>query len=435
VKSEPIIQAPVRPKGEKRRAQWPTLLLVLGVLALLVVVPFMILRPRADTYLLRSYETAPVRSGTLTEYVRGAGTLVPRLERSLLAPGEGVMAEWRVAEGDAVRRGEGLGRLSSPELRDAVAAREGALEEARRALAELRLEQEVAVREEESARLELQRALDEAQRTLATTRSLFEIGAASQAELASAESAAAAASQALATAQANAETAQAQRDLALEGARAAVSRAERDLRAARDRAASLELRAPIEGRVLRLEVEVGETVAEGAVLATLASSAELRVEADLPETQARGVSVGQRAKLTVADQTYPGTVVQVSQQAEASSEGGAVVPVVLEFERPPRGLRVGASASVEIEVGRTEDALYLPRGPYLTTGGERLAYVVSGDTAVRRTVIFGLIDGERVEVREGLTEGQRVVTSSYEAFKDREEVALAPEGEISWNQR
>ena len=81
-------------------------------------------------------------------------------------------------------------------------------------------------------------------------------------------------------------------------------------------------------------------------------------------------------------------------------------------------------------MGRRENALYLPRGPYLTTGGERFAYVVEGETATRQNVLFGLIDGERVEVTDGLTANQRIITSSYEAFKDREAIRLAPEGEI-----
>ena len=74
---EPIIQTTARPKGEKRRRGWSMILFVVGTLALLILVPFFILRPREDVYLLRSYETAPVETGTLLEFERGTGTLVP----------------------------------------------------------------------------------------------------------------------------------------------------------------------------------------------------------------------------------------------------------------------------------------------------------------------------------------------------------------------
>lgn len=431
MRHEPIIQAPARPKGEKRRRGWPMVLFVVGALAVLVVVPFLLLRPREDIYLLRSYETATVATGTLLEYERGTGTLVPRLRRSLLAPGEGVLAEWRVAEGDGVQEGDSLGSLRSPDLQDEVSAQEQALEDARRALDTLVLEQDVAVREAADALLSLQGTLAEATRTLSTTQRLFDIGAASQAELDTAQAAEKAGRQAVENAEANGGTVAKSRTLAQSGARAAIERAERALAAAREQAAALELRAPITGRVLELPVAVGDSVEDGALLVTLASPNDLRVEASLDEAAARAVGAGQRANVTVAGQTFTGSVTQVAAQAQAGTEGGAAtVPVVLNFDKVPQGLRIGASATVEIEVGRRENALYLPRGPYLTTGGERLAYVVTGEEAIRQTVLFGLIDSERVEVTEGLTEGQRIVTSSYEAFKDREVVRLAPEGEI-----
>ena len=428
---EPILQTKARPKGEKRRRNLPLVAFVVVTLAALVVVPFLLLRPREDVYLLRSYETAAVATGTLTEYERGSGTLVPRLRRSLLAPGEGVLAEWRVAEGDEVREGVPLGVLRSPDLQDAVSEQEAALEDARRALDTLVLEQDVAVRGADDALLALRGTLAEAERTLSTTERLFEIGAASQGELEAAEAAEAAARQAVENAQTNAVSASESRTLAQRGARAAITRAERALATARERAAALELRAPITGRVLTLEVAVGDSVEDGALLVTLASPTDLRVEASLDEAAAGAVGVGQRATITVADQAFPGSVTQVAAQAEAGTEGtAATVPVVLSFDRPPPGLRIGASAAVDIEVGRRENALYLPRGPYLTTGGERVAYVADGETAVRQSVVFGLIDGERVEVADGLAEGQRVVVSSYEAFVDRETVRLAPEGEL-----
>lgn len=83
---EPIVQTRTRPKGEKRRRPWGLLAWVAGVLVVLTVVPFLILRPKVDTYTLRSYETAIVQSDTLIDYMRASGSVVPRLERSVLAP-------------------------------------------------------------------------------------------------------------------------------------------------------------------------------------------------------------------------------------------------------------------------------------------------------------------------------------------------------------
>lgn len=431
MKHEPIVNAPARPRGEKRRSSWPLLLLVLAVLAALAVVPFWLLAPRPEVYTVRSFETATVEVGPLVEYVRGAGTLVPRLERSLLAPGTGLLADWLVAEGDEVDHGELLGLLDSPELLREVSDREAELAQAERRVAELELEGGVREREEANRLAGLERELDAAREGLAVTRALFELGAASRTELEAAEGSARLADRALTDGRADAQAARASRELALRGAAAAVERAHVAAAEARARAGSLELRAPIAGRVVELRAEPGESVTARSVLATVAATDDLRVEAEFSETQARLLAAGQPAALRVAGADYPGSVARVAQQTQAprSGQGGPVVPVALAFDEPPAGLRLGASVAVEVEVGRREDALYLPRGPYLTTGGERLAYVVDGGEARRVTVVFGLVDGNRVEVRSGLTAGQRVITSSYEAFKEHETVRLAPAGE------
>lgn len=432
MKSDPIVSERVRPKGEKRRSSWQMLLLVLGVLAALVVVPFLILRPRAEVYTLRSYQTAPVERGTLIDYVRGSGRLVPRIERSLLAAGDGVLTSWRVAEGDEVMAGETLGYLSSPALAREVTTQEAAVGSARRELAELTIRAEAAAREAAREQERLGLELTAARQKLATTRALVDIGAASQGELDAAALAVRRAELALEGAVAGAQAARETGALALANAEAALAGAQAALELARSRVAALELRAPVAGQVIGLRKDVGETVTSGEVLAVIASSADLRVEASLTEAQASQVGVGQRAVISVAGQDYPGTVVRVSPQTETRSDGSAVVPVTLSFDEAPSGLRVGASAAVEIEVGRQEEALYLPRGPYLTTGGERFVYLINGegDTATRQPALFGLVDGNRVEVRDGLSEGQRIITSSYEAFKEWEEIALVPTGEI-----
>jgi HlyD family secretion protein len=180
---------------------------------------------------------------------------------------------------------------------------------------------------------------------------------------------------------------------------------------------------------MKLSATVGQTMQAQALLATVASSQDVRVVAKLPESQASRLSVGQVANLKIGETTYPGSVVQISPNAE-SGQNGPVVPVYLGFDAVPDGIRIGASSSVEIEVGRKDDALFLPRGAYLSTGGERFVYVVNGDTATRTETIFGLVDGNNVEVREGLKLGDKIVVSSYEAFKEKAEIVLITEGEI-----
>ena len=429
MKTEPIVNVRNRPKGEKRRRPWGLLVWVGGVLVLLTVVPFFVLRPKADTYTLRSYETAIVQQDTLIDYVRASGNIVPRLERTVLAPAEGTLTEWLVAEGDEVTEGTPLGRLTSKTLGQEITDAEKELQTAQLALDKLSLEQDTAIRQETQAIEQAQLALIEAEKNLETTEKLFEIGSASKNELTTAQQKVTETQTDLENKTLAKQNAIQTRELAVQELQIKLEQSQGKLETAKEKQARLELLSPVSGRVMKLSVTVGQAVQSQTVLASVASSKDVRVVAKFPESQASRLSIGQIANIRVGDQDYTGSVVQISPNAE-SGQNGPVVAVSLSFDEVPQTIRIGASSAVEIEVGRKEDALFLPRGAYLSTGGERFVYLVAEDKAIRTETIFGLVDGNKIEVREGLKLGDKMIISSYEAFKDKAEIVLVIEGEI-----
>ena len=330
---EPIVQTRARPKGEKRRSNWSLWVFVVVVLSLLLTVPFLLLRPRADTYLLRSYETATVQSGTLLDYVRGTGTVVPRLERSVVSPVEGTLTEWLVAEGDEVAEGAVLGRVSSRSLGQEVADAQKEVQAAELALEKLRLEQSTNTR---TRGLELERAqtsLSGAEAELNTTQRLFDAGAASRNDLSAAELKVAQAQEEVESRTFAQEDAVRADALATQEARLRLEQAQAKLAAVQEREAGLELKAPVAGRVMKLAAAAGGAVQPQAVLATVASSQDVRVVVSIPEAQAGRVSVGQGAELRVGSSSFGGSVVGVSPNAEEGANG-PVVGVTLGFTTP-----------------------------------------------------------------------------------------------------
>ena len=428
-RNEPIVQTRTRPKGEKRRTNWSLWVFVAIVLVVLLVAPFFFLRPRADTYTLRSYETSTVKQGTLVDYVRVTGSVVPKLERSILAPVEGILAEWLVAEGDEVIEGATLGRLGSQSLGQEIADAEKEVKSAQLALDKLAVESNASARALVLAQERLQTSLTQAEAEFATVQKLFDAGAVSKNELDTAYLKVEQAKEDVENKAFDQQDTVMTNDLANQEAQLRLEQAQTKLANLQVQEAGLELTAPVAGRVMKLSVAVGQVISAQALLATVASGQDLRVVVTVPEVQAGRVGIGQIAKLRVGTTDYEGSVVQVSPNAE-SSQSGPIVPVTLGFDTPPQNIRIGASASADIEADRKEDALYLPRGAYLSTGGERFVYLVNGDTAVRTNIIFGIADGNTIEVEEGLKAGDKIVSSSYEAFKDRAEIELVAEGEI-----
>jgi len=154
------------------------------------------------------------------------------------------------------------------------------------------------------------------------------------------------------------------------------------------------------------------------------------VRFDVPERQAAALAAGQEVGIRTGDSKHRGIVTTVDTEAKGGSETtAATVAVTASFVAdPPQALRAGSSAVVEVVLGSRTDALLLPRAPFLAGGNESWVYVVVGDRAVKTSIALGMRNATEVEVTRGLSEGDRVIVSSYEDFAPRESVSLDPKG-------
>jgi HlyD family secretion protein len=82
---------------------------------------------------------------------------------------------------------------------------------------------------------------------------------------------------------------------------------------------------------------------------------------------------------------------------------------VVKVENPPRGLRPGMTAEVDIAMPRREQVLAVPAGAVALEDGREVCFVVHEDGLERREVRLGQVTREMAEVTEGLTEGEHVV--------------------------
>jgi multidrug efflux pump subunit AcrA (membrane-fusion protein) len=156
------------------------------------------------------------------------------------------------------------------------------------------------------------------------------------------------------------DVAQAQLDLVRAGSRpedvaaaeARVAQAEASLAAAKAALDDLEIRAPFDSTVAKVNVDVGDTAAPGAVVVVVATLDQLRARtADLTELDVARVTEGQTAVVTVdalPDAQLMGRVVEIEEQS-VSSQGDVTYPVTIELDQDVPGLRWGMTAQVEIE--------------------------------------------------------------------------------------
>ena len=127
------------------------------------------------------------------------------------------------------------------------------------------------------------------------------------------------------------------------------------------------------------------------------------------------------AEIGYGGKTYPGEVTSISPEVRQGEVTGRV-----RFKgEPPPGLRQNQRVSVRIVMDRRDGVLKVERGGFYEAGGGKVAYVVRGDTAERTPIETGAASVREVEITGGLAEGDQVVISDTDGFKDAARVLLA----------
>lgn len=426
-KDGPIVQEkPIRRPGARR--QLVMCLFAVGVIAVLAAGSYLLLRREPESYTLRSYEYARVGRKDLLDTLQITGTVETRTEQ-LLAPQAGVLEQILVSAGDIVKKGDLIAVVKADDLEEALLAAEGNLakkeHERERLLAERGLQAEA--RAAEIARL--QAALERALADLERARRLHEAGAITGEQLARAEEAVEEAREALDKAKAEGRAEEARIDLDLKSCDLDLRLLAEKVQAVRRQLSECRLRSPLDGQVIEVYADAGSYLDRHGKILAIADLSRPSLKLDVPEDKADSVAPGQRVAITLGGRVYRGEITTVGLQAVGGSAStSSTVEVEAAFLELPGKVVPGASATAEIITGSIPNALFLPRGQYLTTGDQIYVYRIEGNTARRVEVVFGLINTAEVEILSGLNEGDEVIISGYQDFIGFERILLRKEG-------
>ncbi|NIT36024.1 MAG: efflux RND transporter periplasmic adaptor subunit [candidate division Zixibacteria bacterium] len=233
--------------------------------------------------------------------------------------------------------------------------------------------------------------------------------------------------------------------------RTAYEVAKSQLEQSEDNLSKTRLFAPISGRVVRVDVEEGETVVlgtmnnPGTVMFTLGNLSAMQAKIYVDEADIVDVSVGQRAKVTPDAMPDAGFDARVSAigympatEADAAASDVIEFEVVLDVIDIDARLRPGMSVSGAITTAQRENVLTCPLQAIGRREGEGeprdTVFVLEGGRAKLVPVKTGISDGTRVEIVEGVKAGQRVIVGPYtvlRALGDGDDVRVY-EGEGEW---
>jgi HlyD family secretion protein len=179
---------------------------------------------------------------------------------------------------------------------------------------------------------------------------------------------------------------------------------------------ALTVRAAIDGRLTDFRLREGESVKPGDKLGRIDALDGFKLVASIDEFHLGRVSLSLPG-VAVADGTsYAVKVFRINPQIK---EGRFVAELVFDKAAPP-GLQPGQSLEVRISLGQPTTGLLLPDGAFFGDTGGAWVYLVdqSGKNAHRKQVKLGRRAAGKIEVLDGLNEGDRVIVSNYAAFAD-----------------
>ncbi len=373
----------------------------IGALALAVLGVMVVQRMRGP-----AVPAVQVKRTALTQRVVVSGRVTPPSEIQMGSTLSGTVVDVPVEEGQVVEPGEVLLQLEAAELDASVAQAEASVLQARARLSQLL---QVTAPSQAQAVRQAELSVDQARRRMERLSALEKAGSVSEADLEEARNTLALAESRLAGARAQASST-GRAGAEVRAQEASVAQAEAGLKAAGARRSQATLTSPVKAQVLRRDVEPGDSVAPGRTLLVLARLGATRLSIEPDEKNLAFIQKGQAAIASAdafEDQRFDAVVETVA--PSVNPERGTV-EVKLRVPEPPDYLRPEMTVSVDIEVANKPDGLVLPvEAVGDSASGKPWVWVVQDGRARRSDVRLGLWGQGKVEVVEGVAEGQWVL--------------------------
>ena len=189
-----------------------------------------------------------------------------------------------------------------------------------------------------------------------------------------------------------------------------------------ERTSKLVVRAAVAGQLSYLSVTVGQQVAAGASVGEIKVMADYKVRCSMPEYYIDRITAGLPAWVQCQDERFP---LRISKVVPEVKDRSFVCELVFTGRRPS-SIRIGKSYRVQVELGKQDAALVIPRGDFYQATSGQWIYRLSADgkSASKVPVEIGRQNPLQYEVVSGLSCGDRVIVGGYGRLKGKDEVTI-----------
>ena len=415
----------ISPRQKKQRRI--TVLIVVIVIAMAAGAYYLI-SPKEEVYTISTFDSAYVRSGEFQQTTQASGAISIPSQIEVRSPETGYAKAIYVSEGDYVESGAIIAEIDVPDLVESLSDLRDDYETDLLNYEKSKIQDEIAIAKTDRVIRGIESDIEDALVEVEKKAGLVEVNASYRTELDSAEEQLANLVDQLEEAKIGLADDLRLIEIDTKIQDANLDRTLREIDRLEERITNSSIVNPMSGEILEIEAAItvpGTNIAANQSLIIIANPESAVAELEILEQFAAEIAVGDYVELTISNTKILGEITQVGRVAQTSSTGlGATVAVRVRPIDPPIALLAGSTAVGTFALGEASDTLLLPRGPYLTTGSQRYVYVIDGNEATRRTVTFGQVEGNDVEILSGLDEGDEVITSGYQNFIEYETVRI-----------
>lgn len=413
----------VRPEV-KRKKKMRRIMYIAAAVVLIPLVTYALsrLKPAAPSVDSGTVWTGTVKRGPMLREVRGLGTLVPETIRLIPAATDGQVQRRYLLPGTPVKANTVIFDLVNPQLQQEELDAEYQLKGAQAAYEQTKAFLENQLMDKRTLAASVSSQYRTAEMVKQTKEQLGANGLAPELDVKTAQVQAEELAKENDLAQKEVETFQNSiaAQLAVQEATVNEKRAMYALK--KTQMDELHIRPGIDGMLQELDVEVGQKVTMGTVLARVAQPSHLKAQLKIAETQAKDVVIGQQASVDTHNGIIPGHVTRID---PAVVNGTVTVDVGLDGPLPP-GARPDLSVEGTVEIERLADVLYVERpvhGEANSTVG-LFKLTDDGKDATRVQVALGRSSVNTVEILKGLQVGDKVILSDMSAWDNYDRVEL-----------
>jgi len=361
---------------------------------------------------------ARVKRENLVSTLPTNGKAEPFEWEAVHAQTDGLVNRVDAVEGHSVEKGAVLAVLSDPAKQSDIDGAQAKVAEAEANLAALEAgprPAELTEIDNASARANLD--LQQAERELATTQRLAAKQAATAAEVTAAHDKVDQLKVQIAGLDKRRRNTTPQADI--DAAKARLQDTRVALKLAQQQAAQTEIHAPIAGVIYGLAIRAGAYLSAGDLVTNIGQMDRLRVRVYIDEPELGRVALGQPVTIAwqaLPDKQWTGTVERKPTNIEAlgSRQVGQVICVI---ENPDHLLLPGTNVDATIRTGAVENALTIPKEALRHDAGGDYVFVLAGGALALRRVKVGNSSVTRIQIVDGLAEGDRVAMPSDTPLK------------------